>query len=253
MEGFGSLTGDLDGREVVTIAFEDSPCKTGFFINLSNFLTRELKMQVHYIDLDLQFSAYLRGSHTSVVTDLRNNELLKLYQPEDWNPEESFFNVLTDRGMIENGIIVVDTINTLQNLLRQKEHDSSNSMHANQKSAILVTLLQQTARRYSKSVWISSMLRSKPKESPGGEITWEKDLPGGRVMIAKSNAILSLGGGSSNPADLRENSNLIEREKVTGERLNCITLVPIENARGLGADAQEKKWSPLKSMYVFCV
>jgi len=241
------LIEDLRGRKVITIAFDDSATKTSFFLHLSRFLTGTLKQQTHFLDLDLQFSTYLQNAYPNPAFGLKENELLKVYQPDDRNPEDSFFKLFGDRGMLEKGAIIIDSINTLQNLLRQKELDS-NSIRANQKSAILLTLIQQSARHYSKTVWISNMLRSRPRESVEGEVTWENELSGGRMLLAKSDAILSL----------KKNGDSIEsQEAVKAQaRGTCISLTPVRDFQEPRYDLLERsdasKWKALKDKYSIC-
>ena len=87
--------------------------------------------------------------------------------------------------------MILDSINTLQGMIRNPESDPD-SVVANHKAAILITILQQTARYYSKSLWITNITRARPKVLDSGEVFWEREPIGGRMMLFKSDVLLSM-------------------------------------------------------------
>ena len=89
----------------------------------------------------------------------------------------------------DGGLIIVDSLNTLQNML-SLEPTITDLKSANHNSAVLVSALQQLARSYSKTIILLSLTKSRPIKSDDLEVTWEKGIIGGRMTKFKSDAIL---------------------------------------------------------------
>jgi len=115
---------------------------------------------------------------------------LRVYQPSEFGVVDAVIDVLSESDLRDGGLIVLDSINTLQTLLRQKD-DVTDSKKANHEAAILVTLLQQIAQRYSKLLIITNVSRARPHSSEGS-VSWAKEPVGGRMMRYKSGILLTV-------------------------------------------------------------
>jgi len=119
----------------------------------------------------------------------RISKNLSVIQPSDDVLE--FTAVIYSREMKRGGMIVLDSLNTLQSLLTAQSSNSDSKV-ANQKSALVVTLLQQISRFYSRSLLITNITKARPNDAKESSSSfWEKVLVGGRMIKFKSDRILS--------------------------------------------------------------
>ena len=91
----------------------------------------------------------------------------------------------------KEGFIVIDSFNMMQNLiaLESSPHDS---LVANRKSSVLISLIQQVARNRLNTLVVLSLAKSRPKRIEGDAVVWEKELVGGRMLKLKSDETLLL-------------------------------------------------------------
>ena len=161
-------------------------------MRLSRHVTKELGMQFHLLDFDLQFSSYLNNITAIEGLDEKlDSALFGILQPAESSVEEAFTTIASSEALRPNGLLVLDSINTLQTMLRNPELDSD-SASANHKASILITILQEVARYYSKTLWITSINRERPRTLDTGDISWEREAVGGRMLMFKSDLALSL-------------------------------------------------------------
>jgi hypothetical protein len=186
------LLEDTRSLEIVALSADDSSLRTQFLRRISKHVSRRLGRQIHVLDFDLQFSSYMNNlvAIEGIGEDL-DNQLLTVQQPSESSIEESVVKLTSCPDLRPGGIIILDSINTLQGMIRNPELDPD-SVVANHKAAILITILQQTARYYSKSLWITNITRARPKVLDSGVVFWEREPIGGRMMLFKSDILLSL-------------------------------------------------------------
>jgi hypothetical protein len=192
MDELDILLEDTRSLEIVALSADDSSLRTQFLRRISKHVSRKLGWQIHVLDFDLQFSSYMNNlvAIEGIGEDL-DNQLLTILQPSESSIEESVIKLASSSDLRPGGIIILDSINTLQGMIRNPELDPD-SVVANHKAAILITVLQQTARYYSKSLWITNITRARPKVLDSGEVFWEREPIGGRMMAFKSDVLLSL-------------------------------------------------------------
>ncbi len=173
------------GPKTVTISSKDSFLKTTFvFLLVQEVLAKGIP--VDYLDLDLQFSSLI--SNINLKSDYYGK--LSLLQPSQESLEETIIDLLSRTEVANGGIILLDSINTFQHLLRKK-YGRDDSTKSNHQAAIFVTLLQQFARRNSKIFFMTNISRSRPRSSDG-RVKWGKEIVGGRMVKFKSDFILTL-------------------------------------------------------------
>lgn len=179
-----SLFSRLSNYPTVTFSTQIPFLKTRLFLALARKYCSE--GTVHYIDLDLQFSSLLclRSESEYYRNELSN---LDLRIVTDSDALEAFTRFVSRNDLGHGGAIFIDSVNTLQEvLLQSKDEDYS---RANHRAGVLLTLFQDFARRYSKSLILSNLARSRPSLK-GLEVPWEKESPGGRMIRSKSNILL---------------------------------------------------------------
>lgn len=137
--------------------------------------------QIQYLDFDLQFSSLLQN------LSVRQHEMFRKVQmlPHLSNDISDIF-ALT-QSCHHGGIIIIDTFNTLQNLLLLNNFDDSST--ANHRTAVVLSLLQELARFYSKTLMILNLTRSRPRKV-SEVVRWEREIVGGRMARFKSDSIL---------------------------------------------------------------
>lgn len=185
------LISKIEEFELVTITSDSSPLKTEFLRRLLATIGKFGK-EVHFLDFDLQFSSYL--NNLKQITGFHFDPSLEFYlfQPEEGRVEDSVVELLSEFSSAKRGgLVVLDSLNTLQNLIRIKETDID-SVDANHKAAILITLIQQGVKNLSKTILVTTITRERPITSGLGETSWDRSPSGGRMMLFKSGAILSL-------------------------------------------------------------
>ena len=154
-------------------------------IIVDGFLSRE--QQVQYVDLDLQYSSMITNS---IVHHHFASETLQVFRSRDLQTVDLVISLLDSPQVRKGGIIVVDSINTLQMLLQEREH-RIDFVKSNHEAAILITLVQEFACRYSKALILANVIRSRPREGQDFRL-WDMELSGGRVIKFKSDVILSV-------------------------------------------------------------
>ncbi|MHB8701547.1 MAG: P-loop NTPase family protein [Nitrososphaerales archaeon] len=187
---YESFLGHLQEMEVVTLASDDPALKTEFLISLCNFCQGS-ERQVHFADLDLQFSSYLRNygaiRGTSCILDGR---VIRITRPSYEDVELQVIGLVSDKNIRRGGLIILDSLNSLQNEIKRGSSDSD-SIRANHKASILITLVQQIARQYGKILLITNITRNR-RITIGGEVSWDRALGGGRMITFKSDGIVML-------------------------------------------------------------
>lgn len=154
-------------------------------IIVDGFLSRE--QQVQYVDLDLQYSSMITNSvdHHQIAS-----ETLQVFRSRNLQTVDLVISLLDSPQVKKGGIIVVDSINTLQILLQEREH-RIDFVKSNHEAAILITLIQEFACRYSKALVLANVIRPRPREGQDFRL-WDMELSGGRVIKFKSDVILSV-------------------------------------------------------------
>ncbi len=153
-------------------------------IIVDGFVSRE--QQVQYVDLDLQYSSMFTNSldHRQLAS-----ETLQVFRSRDLQTVDLVISLLNSQ-VRKGGIIVVDSINTLQMLLQEREH-RIDFVKSNHEAAILITLIQEFACRHSKALILANVIRSRPRKGQDFRL-WDMELSGGRVIKFKSDVILSV-------------------------------------------------------------
>lgn len=198
----------------ITLSAQNPSLKTSaLLLILKHICTRN--KPVHFLDLDLQFSSTL--ANLPAAYDLKPLAKLVTYCPKENEVFDSMMSLLSQDALGRGGAIVIDSVNSLQDLLRQGGSEAD-STKANHKAAIILTLFQELARSNSKFLILSNIVRSRPHLHNGG-VAWEKELVGGRVVKLKSDVLLSIAG------EEREKRNLLDniRLEVLSVSENCET------------------------------
>jgi hypothetical protein len=181
--------------QTVTLAIDEPRIKP--------FLTQSLSAaciqsghQLHYVDFDLQFSSMLQNLSSKALDEMNDGGNLDVFQPREGEQAalEVIDHVESLQKVKQGGLVMLDSLNTLQNML-WKEQSPTAAQVANHKSAILITVLEQFAKFYSKTLLIVNITRSRPKTHADGReeqfsVVWEKEIVGGRMLRYKSNAVL---------------------------------------------------------------
>lgn len=178
------LLSELSDCEVVSFAYNDPRIKPKMmFAIVKESLV--LRLPVEYIDFDLQFSSLLQNLPDDQFNGL-SDELLRVFQPG--SSVVDFVVPLFNSGR-RKGLIVIDSFNTVQNLLSQEPMVTDLKL-ANHKAAVLVSALQQFARANSQTIFLLNLTKSRPKRGKNSEVLWEKEVVGGRMTRFKSDVIL---------------------------------------------------------------
>ncbi|MHB1868625.1 MAG: hypothetical protein ACYCPP_06730 [Nitrososphaerales archaeon] len=178
-----SLVQNILESEIVSLAYNDPRIKVKT-IQAIVFECLNSKQQVHYLDFDLQFSSMLQNLSKSEFERISKLDL-NVLQPGD-NIEDPILTVQESNR--KGGLVVIDSFNTLQNLFSVLP-SPTDAKTANHRSTVLVSLIQQVARFYSKSILILSLTKMRPKKGADG-VTWEREIVGGRMTRFKSDAVL---------------------------------------------------------------
>ncbi len=174
--------------QTITLAFDDPRLKPAVCRALVEKLTS--RTNIDYIDFDLQFSSLLQNLDPIQYDRISNGGKLVVFQPSD--DILDFVESLAAQNMQTGGVIFLDSLNTLQNLLTD-DMSSRGSRIANQKTALLVTFLHTIGRFYSKSLVIINITKSRPSDKIElSSSIWEKTLVGGRMIRFKSDSILTV-------------------------------------------------------------
>jgi hypothetical protein len=194
MSDLDVLLSDLNRSRVVTISSSSTFAKSHALQIISQRLLEEEK-EVWYIDLDLQYSSALS------VTGQRISKHLHLFNPSEEDLLNSFIELVSNLGWsgdANRGMVVLDSVNTLQLLLRDRDYRTG-SLKANHEASILVSLLEKFATKRNSTLLLGNLMRLRPgKEAQDRTIesSWEEQLSGGRMIRQKSDVILSVSRGS---------------------------------------------------------
>ena len=173
----------------LTLVFDDPRIRPLVCLEIvRKFIASQLG--VYYIDFDLQFSSLLQNLDREEFDLIHDTGRLVVLQPS-YDVFE-FMEAIAGWRMQIGGILILDSLNSLQSILTD---DTSNkgSKIANQKTLLLITILQEISRFYSKSLIIINVTKSRPSKVNEKDSTfWEKTLVGGRMIKFKSDAILSV-------------------------------------------------------------
>ncbi len=172
----------------ITLSAQNPSLKTSMLYAIVKALCAEGKF-VSYLDLDLQFSSMIANRKVS-ETMSQSLATLEVWRARDDRVFDSIVSFLSRREMRNGGVIIIDSVNTLQDLFKDSNSEQD-SASANHKASITITLLQQLALHHARSLILSNIVRSRPLIREG-EIAWEKVLSGGRMIESKSDIVLSL-------------------------------------------------------------
>lgn len=173
---------------------------------VEEFLAKGL--HVDYLDLDFQFS-----SIASIYKNLDgDSSRLSIFHCGARELLDSVIEMTnTEGGLSNRSILVVDSINTMQLLLREQDY-KTDSLKANHEAGILLTLLQDYVARNDGLLLITNIIRSRPRETEGSKL-WEQELAGGRLIRSKSEAIFRVSRGRKNPAE--EGNHVLAVERIS--------------------------------------
>jgi hypothetical protein len=179
----------VSGYATYTLAFDEPRIKPAVCLKLVSELLA-LGEDVMFLDFDLQFSSVLQNVEASRYDLIRSTGLLHVLQPSDEILE--FVESLAEYKLHSGGVLVLDSLNSLQNLLTG-ERIGEGSKEANQKTALIVTVLQGISRTFKKSLFIINVTKQRPKQTiQDNTALWEKTLVGGRIIRFKSDRVISL-------------------------------------------------------------
>jgi hypothetical protein len=180
------LLSSFQEYQTITFFSQNPIIKTSALSSIiSGFLSRE--KQVHFADFDLQYSSLI--SNNSSHYEKLSNKLFQLFRSEGSQTVDLFVSLLNSSNVEKGGIIVLDSINTLQVML-QPRASRMDFVKSNHEAAILITLVQEFASRYSKTLILGNSVRPRPRER-GGSKLWHTTLSGGRMITIKSDVVLS--------------------------------------------------------------
>ncbi len=196
-----ALVSSIEKCQTITLSSQLPIIKTSTLsMIVDEFLLME--KQVHYVDLDLQYSSMLCNG---LENQQRVNQLLEVFRSSDKSTVDLVISLLNSSDSKTQGIIIIDSINTLQTLLQEKEH-KMDFVKSNHEAAVLITLIQEFASEYSKTLILANVTRPRPKEGQDSRL-WDREISGGRMIRLKSDAILSA---SENSDDLHARGARIE-------------------------------------------
>ncbi len=174
---FGLLDG-LEKYKTVSIYSEDAMAKT-YLLSILVEQSIARNGEIHYLDCDLQYSSMnCQNKGTNHLSSALNRGL-KLYVPAELGFTHSLVDLMSSEPKKEAGLVVLDSLNSMQNLLREQD-PSIDWVKANHEAAIVLTLLQEFCSHHGKILIISNIARAKPSKTVSG--SWEKDISGGRMI-----------------------------------------------------------------------
>lgn len=187
---------DVSGK-IVSLSYDDPRIK----LNLVREIIRSFNQsnqQVQYVDLDLQYSSMLMNLRTGDKETFPKAEVLA-------HVTEEIIDILEIvKSSRRGGIVIIDTLNTLQNLmLYGKLNDTA---VANHRTAVLISLFEDITRFYSKALLLLNLTRSRPRKIIDS-VLWEKGIIGGRITRFKSDLMLFA---SVDPSAIESQSLILE-------------------------------------------
>jgi len=142
--------------------------------------------EVLYVDYDLQFSSILQNIDE---IDYAGTFGKNLHVMQASDNALDFISDIASIEMHRGGILILDSLNSLQNTIAGNFLEVEAKI-ANQRSALVITILQLVSRFYSKSLLIVNVARARQKLRIDRSTFWEKSLVGGRMIKFKSDMIL---------------------------------------------------------------
>ena len=184
MKTLAELLPDISQCEVVSLAYNNPAIKPEMMLAIVKACIAS-DLAVDYVDFDLQFSSLLQNLPEPQFKEIFGGSL-RVYQPSATVIDfvESMMSSEKPKGFV-----IVDSLNTLQNLL-SVEPTATGPKSANQRSAVLVSAMQLFARANSQTILILNLTKSRPKKDENSEIVWEREIVGGRMTRFKSDVIL---------------------------------------------------------------
>jgi hypothetical protein len=174
----------ISSNQTATLVVEDPEIKTALMSRLVEvFVTLT---EVLYVDYDLQFSSSLQNLE-EIEYDKKFGKNLQVLQPPD--DALDFVSQIASKKMHVGGVLILDSLNSLQNVIAGNFSDGESKI-ANQRSALVITILQQLSRFYSKSLVIVNIAKARQRLGKDHSTFWEKSLVGGRMIKFKSDVIL---------------------------------------------------------------
>ena len=108
---------------------------------------------------------------------------LLLIQPSD--DALDFVTNIASIRMGQSGILILDSLNSLQNVIAGNLTEGESKI-ANQRSAVVITILEKLSRFHSKSLLIVNVAKARQRLGKDHSTFWEKSLVGGRMIKFKS-------------------------------------------------------------------
>ncbi len=202
---------DISSAEVVSLAYDDPRIKLHLICQI---VLQYLKIDRHvlYFDFDTQFSASIRNAPQDHLANLLSSRLSVITPKEPTDVLD--FPTLSEK----RGLVVIDTLNTMQRLLLRTP-TQSDARTASHRSAVLISALEVTFRALGKTLLIMSLTRSRPKKAGEG-LTWQRDIVGGRVSRFKSDLILRVEEKSSSgksPGEITVKIDTVNSQRFKGD------------------------------------
>ncbi len=218
-----SFLSSLQQYGTVCISSGTAPLKTAALSAMVNKTLQE-KKQVHYMDFDLQYTALLSNDQSF---EEQTRQGLNVLRSGEHSTTDVFVKLLNFRELEQRGLVILDSVNTLQTLLQEKD-GPIDYLNANHKAAVLITLAQQFVDLHQKVLILASVIRSRPRGVQRSEI-WEKELSGGRMLKFKSDALVSISYNTEDTSSKRNRLNLTvesvaERSSQTLKQGQCFLL-----------------------------
>lgn len=171
---------DATSCKVVSLSYDDPQIKLDLAVAVMQEFAKA-GLQVQYLDFDMQLSSMLENLSK---TDRERFSSLEVFPQLTDEISDIFLPIESCR---EGGVIAIDTINTLQNLLLVG--DLKDSAAANHRTAIIISLLEEAAKNFSKTLLMLNLTRSRPRKTSEA-VQWDRDIVGGRMARFKSDIIL---------------------------------------------------------------
>jgi hypothetical protein len=179
LEELSAIIAEFD---TVMLSAEEPLLKTALVSQVTNFFL-DNKRSIFYIDCDLQYSSWLAQQEQDFFRSL------KIIMPLEESVVDSIISMISNvQYCAERGIIVLDSLNMLQTMLRRGGVDA---MTSNRQSATIITLLQQFAESVNSSLVITNLTRQRPP-SQTGVSHWDSEMTGGRMAKIKSELVVSI-------------------------------------------------------------
>jgi hypothetical protein len=188
----------INDVSVVTVYSADPIAKT---MLLSNMVLEVLEKSwvVEYLDLDCQFSSFV-SLRPALVTVFSGKENFHLTRTDSKHLIQTIVSLLSVIPTEQNRLIIIDSFNSLQDMLRESSKKNE-PMKGNHEASVIITLLQGLMDHVRGQLIISDIAVTKPK---GDSLDWEKDLSGGRILRTKSDLIISVSADTfSQPAKVK--------------------------------------------------